>query len=783
MLNLKEINDNNIIPIMVSETNPIFIKGFDESEDKKNATVYISDIPVTIYNRIIIKLKDEKDKTKLLEELSEFDLKDEQEVAGMLVYEVSTAIIATKIINELNDLDYVEFATVEKSIIGEPAQLHGIRNIPTELAETNTSTLGTSYTNWSMRPEYLNMQDVWKYVKGDGIIIGISDEGVQSTHPDLTKNYLTGWEITNSILTQNGGKPLNSTKSHGTNVAGMAAASEGSGEAIGTAPNAFIKSFNFFTTTTDLHVAQHYDKLRLDGCEVINCSWGSLTYYMPNKENYTPMAVVSTALQNLEDNNVILVRVSGNSGGVGYLKKDAYTQQWGPFNQSKHSIVENFYEPYSIVVGSVTDKDSTGLNMITRSDFSTMGEYVDICAYGGNYIDPTIGNTYATHITGDEISIQMKAMLLDGSTVFGVSSTDFTSTGGYQPGDFSETTLSGTSFAAPQIAGIVAILKATNPSLTNNEIRDCLFSTADKITNKYWVPAGYISSPCPKELLSSNGLPYKQYTTIGAYRTATGYSLPSLPDSAPIYVFSSTDSNMIPTMFRIDLYYADTDPNKNLTNRKFAMGYSSMPNGDYVYFGIDVYGLINPNYSTNGNDDAYGQGVVNPVNAVKKALSKDFKITLNNNENNYYLIANPGYSASEFKTIIESNTDIVKMFKQDINGNTIQTVDGVGAGDGIFIKTTKPTTITFPGKNVSSIGDMIIDKRDDVEVNKWHLLGASTNIRVDGQTNQTYYVFRNNVWYSYPQVTSVGKVKTRPLHIIYKGEGYWYKKDINNPTN
>ena len=289
-------------------------------------------------------------------------------------------------------------------------------------------------------------------------------------------------------------------------------------------------------------------------------------------------------------------------------------------------------------------------------------------------------------------------------------------------------------------------------------------------------------------LLNSNNLPYKQFTTIGAYKAANPtYNLPNLANETPIYVFAQADSGMISTMFRIDLYYIDNAVDKDLVDKKMTMGYAKMPNNDFVYFGVDIYGLVNPTYTNRADgytrDKAYGSGVVNPVDAVKKALSKGFKLELNSNSENYYMIANPGYPAAQFYSILNSNPSIEKIFKTDTNKNFIPATSGVDKGEGVFVKTNGNTTITFPAQTVNNIGDVVVDKRNDVSINTWNLLGATTNIRVDAQANQTYYVFRNDVWYSHPQVVTNGKVKTRPLHVINKGEAYWYKKDIQTPIN
>ncbi|MGX5576396.1 S8 family serine peptidase, partial [Bacillus toyonensis] len=93
------------------------------------------------------------------------------------------------------------------------------------------------------------------------------------------------------------------------------------------------------------------------------------------------------------------------------------------------------YYPEVIAVASTDQSDR-------KSYFSTYGSWVDVAAPGSSIYSTYIGDSYET--------------------------------------------LSGTSMATPQVAGVAALL--ANQGLTNTEIRQIIEMTADKIsgTGRYW---------------------------------------------------------------------------------------------------------------------------------------------------------------------------------------------------------------------------------------------------------------------------------------------------------
>ncbi len=93
-----------------------------------------------------------------------------------------------------------------------------------------------------------------------------------------------------------------------------------------------------------------------------------------------------------------------------------------------------------------------------------------------------------------------------------IRTTDIAGQTGYSTGDY--TFQDGTSFAAPQVAGIAALLLSAKPSLTENEVRQLIQSTANRI-------GGYVYTAGGGEVPS---LPWNRemgYGQVNAYQALT----------------------------------------------------------------------------------------------------------------------------------------------------------------------------------------------------------------------------------------------------------------------
>ena len=77
-------------------------------------------------------------------------------------------------------------------------------------------------------PYGINVQRAWDDYNGAGIIVGVADNGVQHTHPDLDARYDTSRDY-DARDGDSDAAPVNSDDNHGTAVAGVIAGEWGNG--------------------------------------------------------------------------------------------------------------------------------------------------------------------------------------------------------------------------------------------------------------------------------------------------------------------------------------------------------------------------------------------------------------------------------------------------------------------------------------------------------------------------------------------------------------------------
>ncbi len=172
-------------------------------------------------------------------------------------------------------------------------------------------------------------------------------------------------------------------------------------------------------------IANAIDYAREQGADVINMSFGG-NPGVPSDQ------VVKTAIDNAYNAGVTLVAASGNKSSSSISYPAGYSNV--------------------IAVGSLNDNN-------TRSYYSNYGNGLDVMAYVG------AGST------------QGYACYQETLACYG--SCDYTNlSNGSTANDYSV----GTSFAAPQVAGLAALIKSKNPSATPLQIKDLIIRTANDIT-------------------------------------------------------------------------------------------------------------------------------------------------------------------------------------------------------------------------------------------------------------------------------------------------------------
>ena len=278
----------------------------------------------------------------------------------------------------------------------------------------------------SAEPAGTNVRAVWDIIAGSGTVIGIVDNGLQHTHPDLQPNYSAALSFDFNDGDPDP-SPVVTFDFHGTAVAGVAAARGGNGIGVsGAAPLATLAGLRLiaapFSDATGASALGHEP----NAIHISNNSWG------PSDDGATlegPGPMTEAAIESA---------ATTGRGGLGRVFV------WAGGNGAESDDNCNFdgfaNSRFAIAVGALEDNAQQAF-------------YSEPCA--------------ALFLTAPGGPRGLTTTDLVGAN--GYSSTDYTSTFG------------GTSAAAPVVSGIVALMLSRNPSLTARDVKHVLARTAVKL--------------------------------------------------------------------------------------------------------------------------------------------------------------------------------------------------------------------------------------------------------------------------------------------------------------
>ena len=267
----------------------------------------------------------------------------------------------------------------------------------------------------------INVESVWEDYTGEGVTVGIVDSGVQYSHHELAANYDASIDYDFLANNSDGGNKW-SGDNHGTAVAGVIAAANNGTGTTGVAYDATITSFRL-VSNQGVYASDVAGALSQD-VDVSNNSWG---WVYPFTGSGSFNSTIEAGM---------LDAVSQNRGGLGTVIVFAAG------NGAAYDDNTNYFEMqnsrYGLNVGAAkSNGDLTG--------FSTWGDNVLLSASGQS-----------------------------------VMTTDRTGGDGYASGDY--VSISGTSFAAPTVSGVVALMLDANEDLGYRDVQEILAyssSTAD----------------------------------------------------------------------------------------------------------------------------------------------------------------------------------------------------------------------------------------------------------------------------------------------------------------
>ena len=332
--------------------------------------------------------------------------------------------------------------------------IYGNRTLQWNLDVANRNVIGSDRVR---RDTDLTKANHGSPVTGRGVTVAVLDTGVDGTHSDISARVVQNVKLAD---TQSLGVGFNypaasanlpntdQVYGHGTFVAGVIAGNgqQSAGKYAGVASGANILGISAGDATL-LFILSGFDYLLTNAeafnVRVVNCSFSANTVFDVNDP-------VNIATRMLTDAGINVVFSAGNTGP-------------GSDTLNPYSVA-----PWVISVGAT---DNAG----HLADFSSRGEF------GSPLFRPTL------------VAPGVKTVSLRPSTLVSITTVSGLGEGDSQlsPSELSYyTTGSGTSFSAPQVAGVIALMLEVNPKLTPAQVRDVLQRTATPLPAYYLYEVG-----------------------------------------------------------------------------------------------------------------------------------------------------------------------------------------------------------------------------------------------------------------------------------------------------